>query len=268
MPEGHTIHRVARDHGRLLVGRRLTVSSPQGRFAPDAARVDGATLEAIEAYGKHLFHHWSTGEVGHIHLGLFGKFRVHRGEAPEPKGAVRMRVSTDDEAEPVTIDLRGPTACTIGSPDDREAILARLGPDPLRADSDPESAVGRIHRSRRAIGALLLDQSVIAGIGNVYRAELLFVHGIHPERPGSSCTPEEIRSLWDTAASMLRAGVSAGRIVTVDRAELGLPSGKRIPRGEATYAYGRRSCIRCDSTIRSADVGGRRCYWCPTCQPT
>ncbi len=264
MPEGHTIHRIARDHGRLLAGRPVAVDSPQGRFAADAERIDGAVLDEIEAYGKHLFYWWSTGEVGHVHLGLFGKYRVHRtDEPPLPKGAVRMRLRTTDDGDPVTIELRGPTACTLGPPDERDAIVARLGPDPLRADADPDAAIDRIARSRAAIGGLLLDQSVIAGVGNVYRAELLFLHGIHPERPGRDCRPDDLRSIWETAVTMLRAGVKANRIVTVDRNELDLPKGKRIPRREATYVYQRDRCLRCGTPIRTVEVANRTCYYCP-----
>jgi formamidopyrimidine-DNA glycosylase len=266
MPEGHTIHRIARDHGRLLAGRPLAVTSPQGRFESDAARVDGATLEQIEAYGKHLFYWWSTGEVGHVHLGLFGKFRVHHEDPPEPRGALRMRLRTIDDRDPVTIDLRGPTACTVGPPDDRDSIVARLGPDPLRPDADPDRAVDRIARSRAPIGGLLLDQAVVAGIGNVYRAELLFVHGIHPLRPGRDCSRDELTSIWDTAVGMLRAGVRANRIVTVRRDEVGIPRGARIPRREATYVYGRDRCLRCGSEIAAVQVANRTCYFCPTDQ--
>jgi endonuclease-8 len=265
MPEGHTIHRIARDHGRLLAGQPLRVSSPQGRFAADAARVDGAVIERMEAYGKHLFHHWSTGEVGHIHLGLFGKFRVHRTDTPPaPTDTVRMRL----RAPEVTIDLTGPTACTIGTPEERAAILARLGPDPLRRDARPDVALDRIRRSRRPIGALLLDQSVLAGVGNVYRAEALFVHGIHPARPGTGCDPEELGELWDTIGAMLRDGVRANRIVTVRREELDLPRGARIPRAEATYVYRRDRCLRCGDAIARGTIGNRTCYWCPTHQPS
>ncbi len=267
MPEGHTIHRIARDHTKLVAGRPLAVSSPQGRFAADAARIDGAMLEGIEAYGKHLFYHWSTGEVGHVHLGLFGKFRVHRGEPPEPVGALRMRLQTLDDGAPVTIDLRGPTACTVGPPEDRDAIVDRLGPDPLRRDADPEAAVDRMAKSRKAIGALLLDQAVVAGIGNVYRAEMLFVNGIHPERPGQRCNRAELDALWETAVAMLRAGVKANRIVTVDRRELDWPARKRLPRREATYVYKRDRCIRCGTPIRTVEVADRTCYFCPTDQP-
>jgi formamidopyrimidine-DNA glycosylase len=266
VPEGHTIHRIARDHGRLLAGRRLSVTSPQGRFAADADRVDGATLERIEAYGKHLFYHWSTGEIGHVHLGLFGKFRVTKGEPPEPRGALRMRLTTIDDGDRVTVDLRGPTACTVDPPEQRSAIIGRLGPDPLRGDADPERAIAKLTKSSRAAGDLLLDQSVIAGLGNIYRAELLFLHGIHPERPGKRCV-DEAASIWETSVEMLRAGVKANRIVTVDRDELGWPRGKRIPRSEATYVYKRDICIRCGDEIRSLEIANRTCYFCPTDQP-
>lgn len=266
MPEGHTIHRIARDHGKLLSGRPLRVSSPQGRFEADAARVDGATLVRMEAYGKHLFYWWSTGEIGHVHLGLFGKYRVTDGEPPEPTGAVRMRLTTADDGEPTTIDLRGPTACTIAPPDERASIVARLGPDPLRRDADPQRAITRFTKSSKAAGALLLDQTVIAGLGNIFRAELLFAHGIHPLRPGTQCTTEEVEAIWNSSVTMLRSGVKANRIITVDRHEIGWPRGRRIPRAEATYVYQRDRCVRCGSAIRTLEVANRTCYYCPTDQ--
>lgn len=267
MPEGHTIHRIARDHQRLIGGRPLHVSSPQGRFTGDARRVDGAIIERVEAYGKHLFHWWSTGEVGHVHLGLFGTFGVTRGAPPEPRGALRMRLTTADDDDPVTIDLRGPTACSIGLPDDRDAIVGRLGPDPLRSDADPDRAIDRMHRSRRAMGALLLDQAMLAGLGNVYRAELLFLHGIHPLRPGRDCTRDELVSIWGSSVELMRAGVKANRIVTVDREEIGWPRGKQLPRHEATYVYKRKRCVRCGADIRTLEVANRTCYFCPIDQP-
>ena len=264
MPEGHTIHRIAKDHAPLLVGMPVRVSSPQGRFETDAARVDGLTLENLEAYGKHLFYWWSNGEIGHVHLGLFGKFRVAKGpQAPEPVGMVRMRLRT----ELATIDLAGPTDCTIGTREDRAAILARLGPDPLRRDAKPEIAIQRMAKSKQPLGALLLDQKVLAGIGNVYRAEALFVNGIHPSRPGIETDPIELRALWTTMAAMLRKGVKDNRIVTVDPGELDLPKGRRLRRGEATYVYHRDRCLRCGSVVQTVALAGRPCYFCPTCQP-
>ncbi len=271
MPEGHTIHRIARDHGRLLAGRRIKVSSPQGRFAADAERVDAAVLERIEPVGKHLFYRWSTGEVGHVHLGLFGKYRVqHTDESPEPIGQVRMRLQTEptaDRTDYVTIDLSGPTACTIDPPSVRRDILARLGPDPIRRGSKPDRMFERIERSNRGIGDLLMDQSVVAGVGNVYRAEALFVTGIHPLRPGVDLDRAELEALWATVQGMLRQGVRDGRIVTVSREDLGIGPRQRILRREATYAYKRDRCLLCGDEIRRIAIANRTCYHCPTHQP-
>jgi endonuclease-8 len=274
MPEGHTIHRIARDHTKLLAGRTIRVSSPQGRFAADAERVDGATLERIEPYGKHLFYTWSTGEIGHVHLGLFGKYRVQRTDrSPEPIGQVRMRLQTEPDGSDdrhtgyVTVDLSGPTACSIDPPSVRREILARLGPDPIRRGSAPEAMIDKVLRSSRGIGDLLMDQSVIAGVGNVYRAEALFVTGIHPLRRGRDCDPAELHALWSTAQGMLRQGVKDGRIVTVSRDDLGVAPNVRIPRRDATYAYKRDRCLLCGDEIRVIDIAHRRCYYCPTHQP-
>jgi len=263
MPEGHTIHRIVKDHSPLLVGGPVVVSSPQGRFAADAELVNGVTLERIEPYGKHLFYWWANGLVGHVHLGLFGKFRVSRGPGPFPvEGQVRMRLATDTG----TIDLAGPTDCSIGSADDRDAIVARLGPDPLRRDAKPDVALQRMARSKLPIGAVLLDQKVLAGIGNVYRAEALFVNGIHPQRITNTCTADELRAVWDTLAAMLRQGVKDNRIVTVDRRQVPIPPGK-FRRGDTTYVYHRELCLKCGSTVQTVKLGGRSCYFCPTCQP-
>ena len=164
MPEGHTIHRLAQDHTKLFVGRTLRVCSPQGRFDEGAQKIDGHELRRIEAYGKHLLYFWKgRREALHIHLGLYGKFRGHKSPAPEPRGAVRLRMA---EAE-YTCDLNGPTACELLSAAEQQKLLARLGPDPLRADADVAAVYRRISGSRAAIGKLLLDQSVIAGVGNV-----------------------------------------------------------------------------------------------------
>lgn len=271
MPEGHTIHRYARDQTTLLGGRTIRVSSPQGRFAADAARVDGATLQCVMGYGKHLFYEWSTSEVGHVHLGLFGKFRVqHTDNSPEPIGEVRMRLQTepdDDGRSFVTIDLSGPTACSIDAPSVRAAILTRLGPDPIRRGSKPDRMIDAMRRSKRGIGDLLMDQSVVCGVGNVYRAEALFVCGIHPLRRGADCDPAELRALWVTVQAMLRQGVKDGRIITVSRSDLGLAHNSRIRRGEATYAYKRDRCLLCGDAIARIEIANRTCYFCPTHQP-
>ena len=263
MPEGHTIHRIANDHSKLLAARTVRVTSPQGRFAADAAMVDGRVLERIEAVGKHLFYFYDNGLVGHVHLGLFGKFRVTPGSDHAPiVGQVRMRMA----AEAGTVDLAGPTDCSIGTADERDAIVARLGPDPLRRDAQPEVAIDRMAKSAQPIGQLLLDQRVLAGVGNVYRAEALFVQHINPRRAGKDCTRAELTGLWDTVAAMLRQGVKDNRIITIDRSEFPIPKGP-ARRGDTTYVYHRDVCLRCSSPVQTVELGGRACYYCPTCQP-
>ena len=260
MPEGHTIHRAARDQAGYLLGE-IRASSPQGRFADGAADLDGQRLDGIDAYGKHLIYRWEEGHLLHVHLGLFGKFRRHRDPAPVPRDSVRLRLIADD----ATLDLTGPTACELFDGEDLARLLARIGPDPLRPDSDPTPFFARASRSRVAIGSLIMDQSVISGVGNVYRAEALFVCGIDPAREARSLSDNERTQLWDTVTTMLQAGVRANRIITVDPKEAGV-SRSKMRRRERTYAYRRESCLRCQSAIQKGTLGARTVYWCPTCQ--
>src|SRR3954453_1957181 len=180
MPEGHTLHRLARDQRRDFRGEVVRVTSPQGRFAESAARLDGQTVERVDAYGKHLFTWFGSGDVLHVHLGLIGKYRRQPSPPRPPVGLVRVRL----EGPEATWDLSGPNVCRIIGPSDVDLVTKLLGPDPLRRGADVERFVENVQASSKPIGALLLDQSVIAGIGNVFRAELLFVHGVHPATPG------------------------------------------------------------------------------------
>lgn len=260
MPEGHTIHRAARDQRKKLVGA-LEVTSPQGRFSDGAESLDGHELRDIHAHGKHLVYEWRGGQLLHVHLGLFGKFRAHRGAIPPPRETVRLRLA----AKEWVIDLTGPTACELIDDSDLTRLLDRLGPDPLRADADPTRFLARAERSRKTIGGLLLDQSVIAGVGNVYRAEALFVCGIDPARESRSLDDQQRQDLWETSVAMLSDGVRSGRIVTVDPTELGVPR-SRIPRRQRTYVYRRDICIRCGDAVAKGTLAARTIYWCPTCQ--
>ena len=261
MPEGHTIHRAARKQREVLAGAPVQATSPQGRFADGAALLDGRVLRDIEAHGKHLLYRFDDDITMHVHLGLFGRFFTHPAEVPEPRGAIRLRLVGRDAA----VDLRGPTACEVLDPDDELRLLARLGPDPLRPDADPDRAWHRISRSKREIGALVMDQSVMAGVGNVYRAEALHVLGIHPSREGRSLTRDEFDALWATVCRMLRDGERAGRIVTVSAADAGMPK-SRIPRGERTYVYRQRECRSCGAPVAMWDMAGRRAWACEECQ--
>lgn len=263
MPEGHTIHRIARDHAPMLVGRPVGASSPQGRFVDGASLLDGRVVERIEAYGKHLFHWYEGALLLHVHLGLYGKWSVGRDEAPAPQGALRLRLTTDE----AWFDLRGPTACELMGPVERALVLARLGPDPLRRDADPTRAWDRITRSRVTLGQLLMDQSVLAGIGNVYRAEALFRAGLSPFLPGRELDPERWALLWADLRSLLRAGVRAGRIVTTVPEDRERRTG-RPRREDAHYVYRRTGlpCRRCGTSVRSQVMASRNLFWCPVCQ--
>ena len=262
MPEGHSIHRLARRHRRLLAGHPVAVTSPQGRFAEAAATIDGQVLSSTDAWGKHLFHRYDDLWV-HVHLGLFGRFGDGRGEPPEARGALRMRLVVDD----AWADLRGPTACELMDDSGRAALLDRLGPDPLRPDADPSPAVAKVVRSRRTVGDLLLDQSVLAGVGNVYRAEVLFRHGVDPFTPGRDLDPGVVEAMWHDLVVLMEAGVSAGRIVTTEPEDRERPAG-RARRVDSSYVYGRAGlpCRRCRSVVRRAELGARTVFWCPVCQ--
>lgn len=260
MPERHTIHRLTRDHGKLLVGNSLSVTSPQGRFA-DAASVDGPRLTNVEAHGKLLFYRWDLGHTVHVHRGPFGRFRRLRPPFPEPREAVRTRVVSKAGG----FDSTGPTDCRIVSADEEAGIRDRLGPDPLRSDADPDRFRGRVNRSRAAIGSLLLNQSVVAGIGNVYRAELLFSLGIAPTRTGRELDATAIDALWDLMVEWLAIGVRYNRIITTDPVVVGRIRG-RMRRHKRLLVYKKPCCTECGGGIETIALGGRPLYYCPSCQ--
>lgn len=255
MPEGHTLHRLALDHRRLFAGDVVRVSSPQGRFSAGASQVDGEVVVTVEAWGKHLFYGFESGARLHVHLGLFGRFRRYSQPSPAPRGAVRMRM----ENETACVDLHGPTACELLDDTQHEALLSRLGPDLLRDDAKKDVAWRRVKASRRSIGALLLDQSVVSGVGNVYRAEGLFVAGIHPETAGNELDARDFTRLWKILVNMLHDGVRDRKIITVK-------TGERSKRGRPTWVYKQQMCSRCDEVIRVWELGNRTIYACETCQ--
>ena len=258
MPEGHTIHREALDQRPMLVGQALAVSSPQGRFLEGAALIDGRVCLSIEAFGKHLLYGFDSGEALHLHLGLYGKFRKVERPAPEPVGAVRLRL----ESATHVVDVNGPNRCELLDPAGAAALTARIGPDVLRADADPERAWTRIGRSRTAIGLLVMDQSVMAGIGNIYRTEILWRLRLHPLAPGRSLDRASFDALWADAAALLAIGVRERAIVTVEGATRG--PGRY---GARTNIFNKPDCPRCGGQVTRLVMAGRRAFACETCQP-
>jgi len=169
------------------------------------------------------------------------------------------------EGDAVTIDLVGPTACDLITQKEMRAITARLGPDPLRADADPGLFYAYVARSTTPIGAVLLDQSRICGVGNVYRAEVLHLLGIHPDTPSSALPPATVRAMWRLVARLLRRGVEEKRIVTT---RIALAKARqRVPRGESTHVYGRQTCFTCKGGVLTYLLRARVVHYCPGCQP-
>lgn len=271
MPEGHTIHRLAQDLTDRFVADPARVDSPQGRFGESAALLDGRMIDGASAHGKHLFVGFGDSGWIHVHLGLFGKVALGDIPAPPPTDTVRLRLLNDTSY----MELRGPTTCALITEPEKQAIHDRLGPDPLRPPdapgNDPERAWARISRSRTTVAALLMDQKIIAGVGNVYRAEVLFRHGIDPYRVGRDLTRAEWDAVWADLVALMREGVRLGRIDTVRPEHLPEAMG-RAPRvddhGGEVYVYRRATmpCHLCGSEIRTAPLVARNLFWCPRCQ--
>jgi endonuclease-8/formamidopyrimidine-DNA glycosylase len=296
MPEGHTIHRIARQFTSVFTGEPLRVSSPQGRFAAGAERLDGAVLTGARAHGKQLFLEFDNDLVMRVHLGLYGAWsfggdsefrgassigaprRVGERETsddhapstyggpPPPVGAVRVRLVSQHG----WADLRGPTACELITGAERDAIIGKLGPDPLDPASDPTGFIERMRRTRTAVGLSLMNQAVIAGVGNVYRAEVLFRRRVHPWLPGAALGEVEALALWDDLVLLMNDGVRVGRIITTapNHRPAAQTTGGAVRVEDAHYVYKRTGleCRICATSVAMAEMGARKLYWCPSCQ--
>ena len=315
MPEGHSIHRIAKQFGEHFAGHTVEASSPQGRFAAGAQQLDGLTLLDARAVGKQLFLKFERDRWLRVHLGLYGawdfagsvstlskrfgqtgmrgdipidraaedslrsigaprrtRLRMAEQEAlhdafdtwpPEPIGAVRLRLLTAD----AVADLRGPTACEVLSPDQVEAALAKLGPDPaVDGGKKSEDRFTATVRSKSApIGLLLMDQSVVSGIGNVYRAELLFRARLNPHTPGKSVPEDVARGLWKDWAKLLKRGIDTGQMLTMDGLRGAKLDRALANRADRHWVYKREGlpCRICGTHIAMETMGGRKLYWCP-----
>ena len=239
MPEGHLIHHYARRQRDGLVGA-VTLSSPQGRF--DARAVKGRLVD-VEAYGKHLFHRWDAGAVVHIHLGMQGVFLDGPPPAAPPRPQGRMRV----EGPRLVSDLIAPRICAVTDEDGRQRIIDAVGPDPLRPDADRDRVLATLADSSRAIGALLLDQTVIAGVGNALRADVLNLVGIHPQTPAAALRAGQLAQLWSVLVDVMHRSADAGSIDHM--------------------VYRLERCARCGTPVETPEVAGRTAYVCPRHQP-
>ena len=272
MPEGHTLYRLARDLDAAFRGTRPQASSPQGRFAAGAALLSGHTFLHATSWGKHLFAEFDGDAWLHVHHGLIGTFTIdevaYTGEVPVV-GQVRLRLANDAHVA----DLRGPNLCAVITPEQVESVTARLGPDPLRPEPDPELAWRKLSRSGRSVAELLMDQSVLAGVGNVYRCEVLFRQRIDPFRPGRELRRTSWDAIWLDLVDLLPMGVATGKIVTVaeqvEQVRADLAAGRVDALATRTsYVYKRQGepCRVCGSRIRTREVAGRNLYWCGRCQ--
>lgn len=322
MPEGHSVHRIARQFARNFVGKPVLASSPQGRFSEGASSVSGQTMLESWAVGKQMFLKFESGEWIRVHLGIYGawdfagmvemdatiasangrmgqtnqrgtlfdadgenslssigaprKSRVRMAESeksseldsfpPEPVGQVRLRLLTDS----VCADLRGPTACELLSEEQVLATIAKLGPDPQHDSGKKaqEKFVERLRKKSTPVGIQLMDQSVVAGIGNVYRAEMLFRAGMDPYRPGNLVTHDEAVALWKDWVRLLSIGVETGQMMTMDGLRGKKWEAAMANRADRHWVYKREGlpCRKCGTNIRLDMMASRKLYWCPSCQ--
>jgi endonuclease VIII len=310
MPEGHSVHRIARQFARSFVGPPVQVSSPQGRFAQGAAQLDGHALVQARAVGKQMFLEFDNALWLRVHLGLYGAWdfagdiavdalspaeRGGRGvvganeDSPWSIGAprrTRLRMSESEKLQPeleewppapvgqvrvrlltptAVADLRGPTACVVQTIEEVDATIAKLGPDPLVDPDGEERFVAGIRKRAVAIGQLLMDQEVVAGIGNVYRAELLFRARLDPFKLGKDVPEELVRELWRDWTYLLGVGVETGQMLTMDGLEGESLAAAKASRDDRHWVYHRTGepCRVCGTPIAMAEMAGRNLYWCP-----
>lgn len=245
MPEGHLLHRHAREHTAALAGQPLAVTSPQGRL--DTTALDGRVLERVEAHGKHLLDRFEGGLAVHVHLGMRGLFLRYDDPAVPPRGGTRLRL-----AGTVAVDLIAPTTCEVLDDAGVARLFGRLGPDPLRGDADEDEAVRRLAASRLPVGAAVLDQAVWSGVGNAWRAELLYLERL---APSGRVDEEQARALWRRTAALMLLGRDAGQVVSDPDAP------------DERWVYKRATCRGCGAPVVQEQVGGRTSYRCSAEQP-
>jgi endonuclease-8 len=298
MPEGNEIHRWADRHNQAFAGKKMHVEAPTGRFR-EADVLDGRKLERVLAKGKHLGYVFGKDRILHVHLGRFGDWTEGQMPLPEARGALRVRMwpvgakprknaaepsvrhgwySSDDGTNPVPpgeidwLELRGAAACELWTEAQWQKLLDRLGPDPLGDDpkgaDDPTPAFEYIATAKTPISVLLMDQEVVSGIGNIYRAELLYRERLNPFLEGREVARKSLKAMWKDAIPLMRAGMIDRRIVTTRAKDRPTKKTGSPLKQEVHYVYRRhgKPCFVCGTKILRQEIAGRSLYWCPTCQ--
>ncbi len=264
MPEGDTIHRTAETLHAALAGRTVTsfeaASDVVTRRAKSEAVV-GQAVAGVEARGKHLLLRFQGGATLHTHMGMRGSWHLYRTSSRwrQPRTRARIVITAGDVVAacfaPMLAELLTPTELR------RNLRLAQLGSDALAAGFDPAQAVSRLSaRGDLEIGVAILDQRALAGVGNVYKSEVLFLAGVNPFARVEALNEKTLRRVVETAAAQLKRNLARSERRTTSALAPG-----------ALYVYGRggEPCRRCGDTVRRAVQGVQRrsTYWCPRCQP-
>lgn len=251
------MHRVAKAFGKWL-GKAFKARSPNGRFADGAKAIDGKKYRKIEAVGKNLFAFFEGGHVVHIHFGMSGRWSIFKkGRAPDVKPTTRLVL----EGHGLESHLSAMT-CTYGDESLYHQKRGKLGEDPLDPKADVDALWTRVSKSRKPISRLLMDQSFFAGVGNIFRAEILFVARIHPGVLGNEMTRDVFDRVWAASVKLMRVGYESGRIVSLSEKEakaLGAPHRRR-------FVYNQSTCLMCDKRVSSFDEASRTVWACLTCQ--
>jgi endonuclease-8 len=268
VPEGQVSHRNARRFGRALAGRPLVrVEAPEPRLAGQRIpeRLEGDAVTAAEAVGKHHLLRFASGRALHSHLMMHGVWRLLPASRGPRRGGLFLALWTADH---VAALYRCPRVRLLEPGERLPRDLLATGPDLLDREVEPgeaaAAAFARLEPSRE-VGEALMDQRVVAGVGNVYKSEACFLAGVDPWRPVGGLRPEEASALGATAARLMAADAAAGGPIRTYRPPDAPPWAR-----ERTWVYGRRGkpCRRCGAPIRSRGQGdaNRTTYWCPGCQ--
>ena len=235
----------------------------------EAQQLSALTIdeEFVDDAGENSLHSIGAPRLARIRMSEDEKMSVVAGTFPaEPVGAVRVRLLT---AKTVA-DLRGPTACEVIDDTEVKAVMARLGPDPLVDDPQvgEDRFATKVLKKPTPIGLLLMDQAVVSGIGNVYRAELLFRNRLNPKTPGKLIPEELVRELWKDWSRLLIVGVELGQMMTMDGLDDDGYRAALVRRDSRHWVYHRTGlpCRICRTPIAMELAATRKLYWCPSCQ--